>query len=185
MTKPNTTYRKLGEYIEPIDERNKDLSINNSLGISNDKYFQKPRQVADKPETHKIVRNGYFAYNRATTRNGEKISIALREGPDCTVSSAYQIFRVKDENILDSKYLMMWFRRPEFDRYARYMSHGSAHEFFEYEQMCDVLIPYIPITEQRAVVADYEAVARRIAVAKRTIATLQAHRANPVPQDVC
>lgn len=173
MNRTNVTYRPLGEFIEPIDERNKDLSIHNSLGISNDKYFQEPRQVADNPETHKIVRCGYFAYNRATTRNGEKISIALREGPDCTVSSAYQIFRVKDESKLDSRYLMMWFRRPEFDRYARYMSHGSAHEFFEYEQMCEVLIPLPPIEEQHRIVEQYNAVQQRIDIQTKLITKLQ------------
>lgn len=87
-----TTYKRLGDYIRPIDVRNWDLKINLSQGICNAKYFQNPKQVADNPQTHKVVRTGQFAYNRATTRNGEKISIALREGPDCTVSSAYQVF---------------------------------------------------------------------------------------------
>lgn len=125
-----TTYQRLGGYIRPVDVRNRGLKVHLSQGICNAKYFQNPKQVADNPETHKVVRTGQFAYNRATTRNGEKISIALREGPDCTVSSAYQVFEVVDENLLNPKYLMMWFKRPEFDRLAIYYSHGSAHEFF-------------------------------------------------------
>ena len=133
--------KRLGDYIRPVDVRNRDLKVNLSQGICNQKYFQNPKQVAENPETHKIVRTGQFAYNRATTRNGEKISIALREGPDCTVSSAYQVFEVIDENVLNSEYLMMWFRRPEFDRLAIYFSHGSAHEFFEWESMCEVQVP--------------------------------------------
>ena len=167
-------YQRLGDYIRPVDVRNRDLKVNLSQGICNAKYFQNPKQVADNPETHKVVRTGQFAYNRATTRNGEKISIALREGPDCTVSSAYQVFEIADENLLNPKYLMMWFKRPEFDRYAIYYSHGSAHEFFEYESMCDVMLPVPPIARQREIVAEYETLANRIRLNEQMIAKLEA-----------
>ncbi|MBQ3750232.1 MAG: restriction endonuclease subunit S [Bacteroidales bacterium] len=166
-------YKRLGDYIRPVDVRNRDLKVNLSQGICNAKYFQNPKQVADNPETHKIVRTGQFAYNRATTRNGEKISIALREGPDCTVSSAYQVFEIVDENQLDPKYLMMWFKRPEFDRLAIYYSHGSAHEFFEWDAMCDVKLPVPPINRQREIVAEYETLTRRIRLNEQMIAKLE------------
>lgn len=165
--------KRLGGYIRPVDVRNRDLKVNLSQGICNQKYFQSPKQVAENPETHKIVRTGQFAYNRATTRNGEKISIALREGPDCTVSSAYQVFEVIDENALNPEYLMMWFRRPEFDRLAIYFSHGSAHEFFEWESMCDVQVPIPAIEKQREIVAEYNTLATRIETNKKLIATLE------------
>lgn len=165
--------KRLGDYIRPVDVRNRDLKVNLSQGICNQKYFQNPKQVAENPETHKIVRTGQFAYNRATTRNGEKISIALREGPDCTVSSAYQVFEVIDENVLNSEYLMMWFRRPEFDRLAIYFSHGSAHEFFEWESMCEVQVPVPAIEKQRETVAEYNTLATRIETNKKLIATLE------------
>lgn len=167
-------YKRLGDYIRPIDVRNRDLKIRLSQGICNAKYFQNPKQVADNPETHKVVRTGQFAYNRATTRNGEKISIALREGPDCTVSSAYQVFEVVDENLLNPKYLMMWFKRPEFDRLAIYYSHGSAHEFFEWEAMCDVMLPIPSITRQREIVAEYETLTNRIRLNNQMIQHLEA-----------
>ena len=167
-------YQRLGKYIRPVDERNRDLKINLSQGICNAKYFQNPKQVADNPQTHKVVRTGQFAYNRATTRNGEKISIALREGPDCTVSSAYQVFEIIDENLLHPKYLMMWFKRPEFDRLAIYYSHGSAHEFFEWEAMCDVRLPVPPIERQREIVAEYETLTRRIHLNEQIIQRLEA-----------
>lgn len=165
--------KRLGDYIRPVDVRNRDLKVNLSQGICNQKYFQNPKQVAENPETHKIVRTGQFAYNRATTRNGEKISIALREGPDCTVSSAYQVFEVIDENVLNSEYLMMWFRRPEFDRLAIYFSHGSAHEFFEWESMCEVQVPVPTIEKQREIVAEYNTLATRIETNKKLIAILE------------
>ena len=154
--------QKLGDYIREVNKRNKDLEIELSQGICNAKYFQSPKQVADNPQTHKIVRKGQFAYNRATTRNGEKISIALREGSDCTVSSAYQVFEIIDEELLDPKYLMMWFKRPEFDRLAIFYSHGSAHEFFEWDAMCDVLLPIPSIEQQREIVSEYETISKRI-----------------------
>ena len=167
-------YKRLGDYIRPIDVRNRGLKVHLSQGICNAKYFQNPKQVADNPETHKVVRTGQFAYNRATTRNGEKISIALREGPDCTVSSAYQVFEVVDENLLNPKYLMMWFKRPEFDRLAIYYSHGSAHEFFEWEAMCDVMLPIPSITRQREIVSEYETLTNRIRLNNQMIQHLEA-----------
>ncbi len=167
------TYQRLGDYLRPVDVRNKDLKVNLSQGICNAKYFQNPKQVADNPETHKVVRTGQFAYNRATTRNGEKISIALREGPDCTVSSAYQVFEIIDENLLNPKYLMMWFKRPEFDRLAIFYSHGSAHEFFEWDAMCEVRLPVPTIARQREIVAEYETLGRRIRLNEQMIARLE------------
>lgn len=166
-------YKRLGDYIEPVDERNSDLSVKLSQGICNNKYFITPRQVAENSANDKIVRKGQFAYNRATTRNGDKISIAYREGDDCTVSSAYQIFRIVDEEKLNPYYLWMWFRRPEFDRYARFKSRGSAHEFFEWDEMCEVYLPVPDIATQRRIVAEYQAVEKRIATNEQLIANLE------------
>lgn len=167
-------YKRLGDYIEPVDERNTNGEIKLSQGISNNKYFQTPKQIATDSTKDNIVRKGYFAYNRATTRNGEKISIAYREGEDCTVSGAYQVFRIKDESLLHPVYLWMWFRRPEFDRYARFKSHGSAHEFFEFDEMCEVMLPVPSIERQRAMVAEYETLSRRIDLNRSMIAQLEA-----------
>ncbi len=141
----------LSPYIEPIDERNSDLLVKLAQGITIDKMFTSPKQVAKAEKSAKIVRKGQFAYNRATTRNGETISIAYREGEDCTVSSAYQVFEIKQKDKLLPEYLMMWYKRAEFDRYVRYMSKGSAHEFFEYSDMEKVCIPIPDIKIQKAI----------------------------------
>ena len=142
----------LGDYITESDERNTDLSVKLSQGISNLKEFQSPKQVAQNSKSDKIVRNGYFGYNRATTRNGEKISIAYRDGEDCTVSSAYGVFFINDEAILDPLFLMLFFKRAEFDRFARWRSEGSAHEFFTFDMMKAVKIPLPPMSVQKAIV---------------------------------
>lgn len=146
---------KLGKYIEEIDERNSELKIKLSQGISNLKYFQEPKQVAENSKSDKIVRKGYFAYNKATTRNGEKISIAYRDGETCTVSSAYGVFKIIDDKILNPFYLMLFFKRSEFDRYARWRSEGSAHEFFTFEMMQNVEVPLPSIEVQNAIVELY------------------------------
>lgn len=150
----------LGEFITESDERNTDLSITLSQGISNLKEFQMPKQVSQNSKSDKIVRRGYFAYNRATTRNGEKISIAYRDGEDCTVSSAYGVFYITDETRLDPRFLLLFFKRSEFDRYARWRSEGSAHEFFTFEMMKAVKIPLPPIEVQRAIVDVFDCIER-------------------------
>jgi len=90
------------------------------------------------------------------------------------VSSAYQVFEVVDENLLNPKYLMMWFKRPEFDRLAIYYSHGSAHEFFEWEAMCDVMLPIPSIARQREIVSEYETLTNRIRLNNQMIQHLEA-----------
>ena len=173
MTNKNSTYKRLGDYIREVDVRNSKLEVNLSQGICNMKYFQNPRQVSSTPHLDKIVRKGQFAYNRATTRNGNKLSIAYREGEDCTVSSAYCVFYILDENQLNPYYLWLWFKRPDFDRYAIFKSHGSAHEFFEFETLCDTYIPVPSIEEQRKIVDHYLAIETRISNNKQTIAKLE------------
>ena len=157
---------KLGPYIRPCDERNSDLKIKLAQGITNDKEFATPKQVAEAETSAKIVRKGQFAYNRATTRNGEKISIAYRTGEDCVVSSAYQIFEISAKDKLYPEYLMIWYKRSEFDRYARYMSKGSAHEFFEYEDMEDVQIPIPSFETQKAIASIYNVYKERQRIAE-------------------
>ena len=92
----------IGPYIVPCDERNGDLKVTKAQGITINKVFADPKQVAEAECNAKIVRNGQFAYNRATTRNGEKISIAYRDKEDCVVSSAYQVFEIKEKKRLIS-----------------------------------------------------------------------------------
>lgn len=150
-----TPCQAIGPYIQPCDERNSDLSITLAQGITNNKEFAYPKQIAESERNAKIVRTNQFAYNRATTRNGDKISIAYRDKADCVVSAAYQVFEITKPNVLLPEYLMMWFRRSEFDRYSRYMSKGSAHEFFEYSDMEDVIIPIPSITVQKCIIDIY------------------------------
>jgi len=170
-----SNYKRLGDYIVPCDEKNTGNIIKKLQGISNQKYFQKSHTntIGVDLEKYRIVRTGQFAFNRATTRNGEKISIALRQGKDCIVSPSYRVFKSMDENALNSEYLMMWFKRPEFNRFARFKSHGSAHEFFDWDEMCEVRLPIPSIEQQHKIVQEYQTVQNRIALNNQLIAKLE------------
>jgi type I restriction enzyme S subunit len=170
-----SNYKRLGDYVESCDEKNTGNIVKKLQGISNQKYFQKAKTntIGVDLEKYRIVRTGQFAFNRATTRNGDKISIAYRFGNDCIVSPSYRIFKSKDENILNSEYLMMWFKRPEFDRFARFKSHGSAHEFFDWGEMCETELPIPPVEKQQEIVREYNIIQNRIALNNQLITKLE------------
>lgn len=172
----NKKYKLLGDYIEVVDIRNKDLAITNLLGVSITKKFitSIANIVGTDLSTYKVVRSGQFAYGPVTSRNGEKISIALLDGDDCIISSSYTVFRVNNENNLDPEYLMLWFSRPEFDRYARYKSHGSVREIFGWDELCQVELPVPDITKQREIVKAYKVITDRIALKQKINDNLEA-----------
>lgn len=145
---------KLGELIEISDETNADLkySLDDVKGISIKKIFIETKAdmegVSLKP--YLLVRPDSFAYVTVTSRNGEKITIAHNTTERTyIVSSSYVVFKVKDKNVLDSNWLFMYFNRPEFDRYSRFDSWGSAREVFSFESMCDIEIELPDINTQR------------------------------------
>lgn len=192
MTNPATTYQPLGNFIQIVDRRNRDLQVTKLLGLSIEKCFipSIANTIGTDMSTYKIIQPRQFAYGPVTSRNGDKITIALYTGDEpAIISQAYVVFEIsgtydtvetqnfaslqqKREQLLP-EYLMMWFRRPEFDRYARYHSHGSAREIFDWDEMCATQIPVPPIAEQRAIVAEYAAVQHRMEVNKRLIAKLE------------
>lgn len=176
MTNNNSTYKRLGDYIREVDVRNKDLRCTNLLGLSIAKKFipSIANMVGTDLKSYKIVKKSQFAYVPVTSRNGEKITVALYDkNEDCIISQAYTSFEIIDHNILMPEYLMMWFRRSEFDRYARFHSHGSAREVFEWDEMCDVMLPVPSLEEQRSIVSRYKAIENRISTNKQTIAKLE------------
>ena len=162
-------YDVLGKYIAPVDERNRDLSISNLLGVSIEKRFipSIANIVGTDLSSYKVVRTGQFAYGPVTSRNGEKISIALLSGEDCIISSSYSVFEIIDKERLDPEYLMLWFSRPEFDRYARYRSHGSVREIFDWDEMCRVELPVPDIEKQKEIVKAYRAITERIELKRK------------------
>lgn len=147
--------KKLGPYIRQTEERNTDSKSRNLLGISVNKMFIPSRANRESLNVAncKVIRNRQFGYVTVTSRNGGKISIALLNEPDGVISSTYIAFEVIDPSILLPEYLYLWFSRPEFDRYARFHSWGSARETFDWADMCNVKLPIPSIDEQKSIVA--------------------------------
>lgn len=164
-----SNYKMLGQYIRQIDIRNKDLMVNCLLGVSISKRFIESiaNTVGTDFHNYKVVHRGQFAYGPVTSRNGDKISIALLKEDKCIISSSYTVFEIIDQRQLLPEYLMLWFSRPEFDRYARYKSHGSVREIFDWDEMCKVGLPVPPYKEQLEIVNNYRTISHRIELKKK------------------
>ena len=148
---------KIGEFIEQYDKRNSDnrLKLNNVKGISTEKSFidTKADMNGVSLTSYKVVETNTFVYVPDTSRRGDKMAIALNRGKESLlVSSIYTTFKSKDTSKLLPEYLFMFFDRPEFDRYARFNSWGSAREVFTMDDMNDVAIPIPNISVQREIV---------------------------------
>ena len=170
------SYKRLGDYIREVDVRNRDLKVTKLLGVSISKEFMPSiaNTIGTDMSSYKVVKPRQFVYIADTSRRGDKIAIALlEENNKVIVSSIYTVFEVKNKQELLPEYLMMWFRRPEFDRYARFKSHGSAREIFSWEEMCDVELPVPSIEQQQKIVSEYEAVTRRIRLNEQIITKLE------------
>ena len=158
-------YRKLGDYIQPVDVRNSDLKVSHLLGVSVEKRFIESiaNTIGTDFSKYKIVRRGQFTYIPDTSRRGDKIGIALlTEFDEGLVSNIYTVFEITDTTKLLPEYLMLWFSRPEFDRYSRYKSHGSVREIFDWDEMCRVELPIPDLKEQKKIVNTYNAITKRI-----------------------
>lgn len=148
---------KVGDFIEQCDERNSKgkLGVGAVMGISTEKTFIDTKANMDgvSLKSYKVVPKDTFAYVPDTSRRGDKLAIALnRYNKSLLVSSIYITFRIKNTQKLLPEYLFMFFNRPEFDRYARFHSWGSAREVFTMDDMNEVKIPIPDISVQREIV---------------------------------
>ena len=165
-----SNYKQLGQFIRQVDVRNAAGKEENLLGVSVQKTFipSIANTVGTDFTKYKVVRRGQFTYIPDTSRRGDKIGIALLS--DCDeglVSNVYTTFEVIDKNELLPEYLMLWFSRPEFDRYARFKSHGSVREVMDWDEMCKVQLPVPPISVQRYIVKAYQTITNRIALKRQ------------------
>lgn len=159
-----SSYKKLGQFISETNFKNEDLKTTTLLGVNVSKEMMdsKANLVGTDLSKYKKVSKGQFVYGPVTSRNGDRIAIALCNVEECIVSTSYTVFKIDNETDLMPEYLMMWFRRPEFDRYARYKSHGSVREIFGWDEMCDVELPVPPIEKQHEIVREYHTIVDRI-----------------------
>ena len=156
-----TKYR-LGELLQLEDTRNSDgqYTLDDVKGISIQKVFIETKADMEGVSLapYILVKPSFFAYVTVTSRNGEKITLSYNTTNDTyIVSSSYVVFSILRTDLLDPEYLFMYFKRPEFDRYARFNSWGSARETFSWEDMCDINIELPDISVQQKYVAIYKA----------------------------
>lgn len=163
-------YKFLGEFIRQVDVRNTAGKEDNLLGVSVQKQFipSIANTVGTDFTKYKVVKKGQFTYIPDTSRRGDKIGIALLEDyEEGLVSNVYTVFEVIDTKKLLPEYLMLWFSRPEFDRYARFKSHGSVREVMDWDEMCKVELPVPDIEVQKNIVKAYKTITDRIALKKQ------------------
>ena len=173
----NKTYR-LGDLIELCEERNTEgkYTVDDVRGISTDKKLIDTKANMDGVmlDSYKIICKNQFAYVADTSRRGDKIALAYNtEESNFLVSSIYTIFHITHPEILNSDYLFMFFYRPEFDRYARFNSWGSARETFSWEDMCDMQITLPPLAAQQKAVAVYNALKANLAAYEQGLEDLK------------
>lgn len=172
---------KLGEYIEKLNRPNSDLKygIDDVAGITNTKEITigtKANLNGRTFEKFTILKPREFIFNRRTSRNGERISLGYNQtARDWILTEDYCHFRIREDkkNELDSDYLYLYFLRPEFDRYVRFNSWGSATEFFNWEEMIEVPIPVPSFVEQQKIVYTYKVVTNRIDLLKKISENLE------------
>ncbi|MGE4286364.1 MAG: restriction endonuclease subunit S [Phycisphaerae bacterium] len=173
-----SNYKRLGDYIQLVDVRNRDnaISENRLLGININKQFMP--SVANVSGTdlgkYKIIHKGQFAYSAMQVGRDECVRVALfTDDTPAIISPAYLVFEVKDESEVFPEYLMMWFQRPESDRYGWFISDSSVRASLEWERFCDIEIPIPDIDEQRKYVALYKALQKNQQAYEKTLDDLQ------------
>ena len=172
----NGEMKRLGDYIREVDMRNRDLEVTKLMGINIGKYFMPSvaNVIGTDLSNYKIVAKGLFACNLMHVGRDEKIPIALLDVDErIIVSPAYWVFEVADTTKLLPDYLMLWFRRNEFDRNAWFYTDGDVRGGMSKEAFMDMTLPIPSIEQQQKIVSEYGAVPRRIRLNEQIIAKLE------------
>lgn len=171
-----SNFKKIGEHIRLVDERNKGLQVKQLLGLSISKQFipSVANIIGTDMENYKIIRKNQFACSTMQVRRDKKMPVALlREVDEAIISQAYPIFEVKDEQELLPEYLMMWFTRSEFDREACFHAVGGVRGSLEWEDFENMQLPIPHISKQREIVKEYNVIQNRIALNQKLIQNLE------------
>ena len=164
-----SNYKRLGDYMRQVDVRNKDLGTSNLLGINIDKFFMPSvaNIIGTDLRNYKLIREHQFACNPMHVGRDERIPVALYLDKDkAIVSPAYFVFEIVRNELL-SQYLMLWFRRPEFDRECWFYTDASVRGGITWEDFCEMRIPVPPIEEQEKTVDAYQKIEKRIALKRK------------------
>ncbi|TLP71733.1 restriction endonuclease subunit S [Maribacter sp. ACAM166] len=162
-----SNYKRIGDYIELVDERNKELKVELLLGLSISKQFipSVANTVGTNMKNYKIIKKGQFACSIMQVRRDGKMPLALLQDFDeALISQAYPVFRVIGENKLLPEYLMMWFSRSEFDRQATFHAVGGVRGSLDWDDFLDFELPIPSIDKQQKIVNEYSTITNRIAL---------------------
>lgn len=163
-------YEPLGKHIKLIYTRNRENITDKVLGINIDKFFMPSvaNVIGTDLSSYKLLSKGKFACNPMHVGRDERLPVALyNENEPAIVSPAYFMFEIIDNSILNEEYLMMWFRRPEFDRVCWLHTDGSVRGGITWDDICRLELPVPPFEEQLEIVASYKAITDRIALKRR------------------
>lgn len=171
-----TVPEKIGRYLIPCDDRNEiGLSVDfvRGLSVSKQVITTKANMNGVSLSNYKLFPQKAIAYVSDTSRRGDKMSLGFNDSENTyLVSSISTVFKTNEEHLLP-EYLMLFFCRDEFDRYARFHSWGSARETFDWDEMCDVEIPVPDIKIQQDIVDIFKAYNTRKEIAEKLKAQIQ------------
>lgn len=165
-----SNYDILGNHIRLIDTRNRESITDRVLGINIDKFFMPSvaNVIGTDLSKYKLITKGKFACNPMHVGRDERLPVALYDEEEpAIVSPAYFMFEVIDNSILNEDYLMMWFRRPEFDRICWLHTDGSVRGGITWDDICRLELPIPPIENQLEIVNSYKAITERIALKQK------------------
>ncbi len=169
-------YQRLGDYIREVNVRNRDLKVTRLLGVGLEKKFfpSIANIIGTDLSNYKVIRKGQFGCKFMSVGRDGILPVSILEDEDpAIISSAYYAFEAKNPNDLLPEYLMMWLRRPEFDRELWFYSGGDVRGGVNYEAFCDMPIIVPSIARQREIVEEYETLSRRIRLNEQMIARLE------------
>ena len=170
-------YKRLGDYIREVNVRNRELKVTNLLGVNLSKQFfpSIANIIGTDLSKYKIIKKGQFGCKFMSVGRDGILPISLmQDDKPAIISSAYYVFEIKDQNVLLPDYLMMWLRRPEFDRQLWFYSGGDVRGGVNYDDFCEMPIAIPSITRQREIVAEYETLSNRIHLNNQMIQHLEA-----------
>lgn len=169
-------YKRLGDYIQKVEERNSDLKITRLLGLSMTKEFRETTSniVGTDMSVYKVMRKYQLACDFMSPIRVNKLPVVLKlDDEPNLVSPAYPVFEVEDHNELDPEYLMMWFRRSEFDRFVTFKCDAAIRGGYDWDELCETFLPVPHIDKQREIVKEYNTIQNRINLNQQLIQKLE------------
>lgn len=171
-----SSFKKIGDFIRLVDERNVGLKVTTLLGLSISKNFipSVANIIGTDMENYKIIRKNQFACSLMQVRRDKKIPVALLKDKDeAIISQAYPVFEIIDTYKLLPEYLMMWFSREEFDRESCFYAVGGVRGSLEWEDFCNMQLPIPSIEKQKEIVKEYEVLTNRMRLNNSLIQKLE------------